>query len=391
MRRSRSIVPLLAMVAAAAPLAAQSAGDAGAFVVRLGRDTVGVERFARSAGRIEEDIVTRTPSTLVRHVVWTLGANGDVAQVEMTIRRPGAAPTAQPLQALLATFRGDSAVVESRRDTAVQRRSFPLPHGVVPLLVPSSWASVELATMRADRQDVDSLRLPAWYLGFEETFLDVVRLNDDSMVVRNKYDTWHARVDRSGRILGTVPVAGGTEQFSLERVRSADIAALAQAWVANESRGSAMGQLSTRDTVRASVAGATLWVDYGRPLKRGRVIFGGVVPWNRLWRTGANEATQFRTDHALEIGGVVLPAGMYTLWTIPSPGGWKLVFNTETGQWGTDHHADRDLYQLDMRAATLPQAVERLTISVRPEGQGGGVLAIEWDATQAAIPFAVRQ
>jgi len=389
MRLTRGLAPLLALLAAA-PLAAQSAGDSGAFVVRLGRDTVGVERFARSSGRIEEDIVTRTPTTLLRHVVWTLGAGGDVAQVEMTIRRPGAAPNSPPLQASTTTFRGDSAVTESRRDTAVQRRAYALPRGVVPLLVPSSWASVELATMRADRQETDSLRLPAWYLGFEETFLDVVRMNQDSMMIRNKYDTWHARVDRAGRILGTVPVAGGTEQFSLERVPRLDVAALAQAWAAAESRGSAMGQLSTRDTVRASIAGASLWLDYGRPLKRGRVVFGGVVPWNRLWRTGANEATQFRTDRALEIGGVVLPAGTYTLWTIPSPGGWKLVINSETGQWGTDHHADRDLFQLDMRTASLPQPVERLTISVRPQAQGGA-LVIEWDATQASIPFAVRQ
>jgi hypothetical protein len=389
MRPARPLVPLLALLVATAPLVAQGGGESAAFVVRLGRDTVGVERFTRSPGRIEEDLVTRTPRTQVRHVVWVLGATGDVAQLEMTIRRPGEAPTAAPLQRITATFRGDSVVVESRRDTVAQRRAYALPRGVVPLLVPASWATVEMLTMRLARLHGDSLRVPGWYFGFEETFLDVVRLTRDSVKVRNRYDTWHARVDRAGRVLGTVPVAGGTEQFSLERVSRLDVAELARAWAALENRGSAMGELSTRDTVRASIAGASLWLDYGRPLKRGRVVFGGVVPWNQVWRTGANEATQFRTDRTLEIGGVVLAAGMYTLWTIPSPGGWKLVVNSETGQWGTDHHADRDLFQLDMRSTSVPQIVERFTIGIRPEGQGG-VLVLQWDTTQASIPFTVR-
>ena len=389
MRLIRPFLAALGLLAAAAPLAAQSS-ESAAFVVRLGHDTTGVERFTRSAGRIEEDIVTRTPRTVMRHVVWELGPRGDVARMEQTIRRPGDAPTAAPLQRYTVTFRADSVVEETRRDTIVAREAHALPRGVLPLGVPSSWATIELAAMRAARLDADSVRFAAWYLGFEETYLDVVRLGRDSVEVRNKYDTWHARVDRDGRILGTVPVAGGTEQFALERVATADIAALGRAWAARETGGTTMGQLSTRDTVRASVAGAALWVDYGRPFKRGRAVFGGVVPLGRVWRTGANAATQFRTDKALAIGGVVVPAGMYTLFSIPSPGGWKLIINSETGQWGTDHHAERDLYQLDMRTTTLPQSVEQFTISVRSEGQGG-VLVLAWDTTQASIPFTVQQ
>ena len=138
------------------------------------------------------------------------------------------------------------------------------------------------------------------------------------------------------------------------------------------------------------VAGATLWVDYGRPAKRGRVIFGStVVPWGHVWRTGANAATQLRTDRDLELGGVRLPAGLYTVWTIPSPTGWKLLINAQTGQWGTDHDAARDLFQLDMTLRTLPQPLERFTISVEPSGQGG-ILKLQWDTTEASLPFMVR-
>jgi hypothetical protein len=132
-------------------------------------------------------------------------------------------------------------------------------------------------------------------------------------------------------------------------------------------------------------------VDYSRPAKRGRVIFGStIVPWGEVWRTGANAATQFRTDKALEMGGIVVPAGFYTLWTIPTQSGWKLLINSETGQWGTAHKAERDMFQLDMTTSTLPQAVERFTITVVPSAQGG-TLNLDWDTTRASIPFTVRQ
>ena len=139
----------------------------------------------------------------------------------------------------------------------------------------------------------------------------------------------------------------------------------------------------------ANAGGATLWVDYGRPAKRGRVVFGGIVPYGDVWRTGANAATQFKTDKALEFSGTVVPAGMYTLWTIPTANGWKLLINSETGQWGTEHKSDKDLYAIDMKVGTLPQVAERFTISVDPGAQGG-TINFDWDTTRASVAFTVK-
>ena len=125
-------------------------------------------------------------------------------------------------------------------------------------------------------------------------------------------------MDGAGRIVHAVPLSG-TQQFPAERVASVDINALAVSFGARDQAGQAFGLASPRDTVRATVAGASLMIDYSRPSKRGREIFGTtIVPWGEVWRTGANAATQFRTDKALEMGGVVLQPGFYTLWTIPS-------------------------------------------------------------------------
>jgi len=119
---------------------------------------------------------------------------------------------------------------------------------------------------------------------------------------------------------------------------------------------------------------------------RGRVIFGNVVPWNQVWRTGANQATIFETGADLVVAGTTVPAGKYSLWTLPSQSGWKLIVNTNTGQWGTDYDARYDLARLDMKVEPLPQPVEQFTIAIEPKGKGG-VLRLEWEKTRASIPF----
>ena len=126
-----------------------------------------------------------------------------------------------------------------------------------------------------------------------------------------------------------------------------------------------------------------------RPLKRGRVIFGNVVPWNQVWRTGANAATMFITDKDLIFGSTVVPAGKYTLWTLPTPTGAKLIINSETGQWGTDYHADKDFARLDVASRQVSPPVDQFVIAVAPQGSGG-LLRYSWDDREFSIPFTVK-
>ncbi|OLE56975.1 MAG: hypothetical protein AUG74_18580 [Bacteroidetes bacterium 13_1_20CM_4_60_6] len=173
-------------------------------------------------------------------------------------------------------------------------------------------------------------------------------------------------------------------QVTVERVQGLDVAALGKSFAARS-----LGTLSPPDSVRASVGGAALSVRYSRPSTRGRVIFGNVVPWNQVWRTGANQATILETSADLTLAGTKLPAGKYSLWTIPSPGGWKLIINKNTGQWGTDYDAQYDLARLNMKVEPLLQAVEQFTIAIEPTGKGG-VLKLEWEQTRASIPLSAK-
>jgi len=133
--------------------------------------------------------------------------------------------------------------------------------------------------------------------------------------------------------------------------------------------------------VTAKVGAATITIDYARPSMRGRKIMGGLVPFDKVWRTGANRATHLKTDAAITIGTLAVPAGTYTLYTIPGEKAWTLVVNKQTGQWGTQYDQAQDLGRAPMTVETLPSAVEAFTIAVT----AAGTLTLEWETTRASV------
>jgi hypothetical protein len=147
--------------------------------------------------------------------------------------------------------------------------------------------------------------------------------------------------------------------------------------------------LSPRDSSSIMIDGKKISVNYGRPSMRGRLIMGELVPYNKVWRTGANEATAFVTEADLEIGGITLPRGSYTLYTLPSEQGWKLIINKQTGQWGTVYDATLDFARISLKRQDLKSPVETFTISFRRNEGNAGVLVLEWEQTHLSIGFKV--
>jgi len=388
MRFVRLVPAALLALALAVPAAAAAPERAG-FVVTLGRDTTSLERVTRTANRLEVEQVTRAPRVLRRHHVYQLDAKGMIRDFTMVTTAPDAAPGAPPIQRIEGRRTADSVITEVRSGANVRTLRAALPDDGVLISVGTLFPTYEQVARRLVRSKADTLGTPVGYIGTALTgWLSLARLGRDSVAIHtSRGDLFHARVDREGRVLGARPLAG-TAQYTAARIAKLDLEGLTASWVAAEKASGAMGALSVRDTVKASAGGAELWVDYGRPSKRGRAVFGALVPWNEVWRTGANAATQFRTDRALAFGEATLPPGTYTLWTVPSPSGWKLMVNSETGQWGTDHKSDKDLFSVPMVVMTLPSAVERFTISIEPTAEGGE-LRLDWDTTRAVAAFKV--
>jgi Protein of unknown function (DUF2911) len=131
--------------------------------------------------------------------------------------------------------------------------------------------------------------------------------------------------------------------------------------------------------------GKTVTIEYSRPSMRGRKIFGGLVPYDQVWRTGANAATSLKTNVDLTIGGANVPAGSYTLYTLPDMNSWKLIINKQTGQWGTEYTQGQDLARVDMKVGQLPSGMETFTISLDKTSATSALLKLDWENTIASV------
>jgi hypothetical protein len=138
--------------------------------------------------------------------------------------------------------------------------------------------------------------------------------------------------------------------------------------------------------------GKSIKVDYSSPRMKGRKIYGELVPFGKVWRTGANEATSFVTDTALTIGGKDVPAGSYTLFTVPNQDKWSLVLSKKTGEWGTDYPGEsQDLGWYDMTTEKPPSApVENFTISFHEMGNGCHMY-LDWENTRAVVELSEKK
>ena len=136
--------------------------------------------------------------------------------------------------------------------------------------------------------------------------------------------------------------------------------------------------------------GKTITTDYSSPRMKGRQIFGGLVPYNEVWRTGANEATTLVTTANLNVEGKDVPAGSYTIFTVPAQDKWTLIINKKTGEWGIPYHYESDeLVRVPMQVGKTSGPVENFTINYDQSG-GGCTLQISWENTQASVKFSEK-
>ena len=143
--------------------------------------------------------------------------------------------------------------------------------------------------------------------------------------------------------------------------------------------------------VATSIAGKKITIDYYAPSAHGRKIMDGLVPFGEVWCTGANWATKITTEGNLEMGGLKLPAGSYSIWTIPNQNEWTLIVNKQTGQFHLSYDASRDFGRTKMNVKSLSAPVETFRIELRSDAGNKGTLALLWETTEASIPFTVAQ
>ena len=351
----------------------------GGFIVTLGADTLLVERWNRSGGRIEGTTVTHSP--FARVVSWTVGlaADGSVANMEQSIVRADGAAIPDNPTVMKMTFRGDTVVRDVTLDGQPTTRRTAVPRGTVPAIA-GSWFTYELGLQQARRDGSGALHT----MGFaaqqnSATRFAVKFIGADSAEMDLGGFPFGFRVDRNGRIAHG-DGSKTTQKFIIVSMPNVDTRAIGSAWGARDAAGQVFGMASPRDTLRAMVGGASVMVDYGRPAKRGRQVWGGVVAWGDVWRLGANQATQMITDKDLDIGGTTVPAGKYTLWLLPTADRTVLIVNRQAGQWGTMYDMAQDFARIPVERHKSATLTERFTVSYE-----GDELRFMWDDSGYAV------
>jgi hypothetical protein len=378
---------LLAALLAAAPAAAQTA-DSAALVTVLGRDTLALERWVRTPRRVTAQAVVRTPRTTVRRYVLDLAPDGTMRRFEERTFDPAAPDTPRLVEVIEAADGGWTRTLTQGDSVAASR--VEAPREALPWVDLVHWP-FELVLMRAVAGQGGAAPL---LTGGRPLAYTVAPAQGGGWTLTHPFrGPSVARVDAQGRLL-SLDAAATTRKVIVTRAPWVELDASAARWAQADREGRGMGDLSGRGRGEATVAGAHIVVDYGQPQRRGRDIFPAVVAWDQVWRTGANRATHFTTDRALVLGDpatgtIEVPAGEYTLFSVPREDGGWLIVNRQTGQNGTAYDSAQDLGRVRMRRTALAEPVEVLTIRAEPSGDGG-VLRVSWDRSEFSVPFRAR-
>jgi hypothetical protein len=373
------------------------------FVARLGRDTASVENVTRTGNTVVSDAVDRFPRVRQRHTETRLRDDGGIEHLEMTVVTPSE-PENQRERRIVADVTRDSVIISKRDAAATTRWAFANGGATSLAHVPQLYSLYELYFAAARRRGAAASRGPGDTVMFRQFYIDrefdrfplhhaIVRLlPGDRAEISHDWlsGTGEATLDSAGRLLR---YSGARTTYLVDVVRVDSVAgmqAIGERFAATEAQQGGFKALSVRDTMRATIGSASFTVDYSRPLARGRTLVGDVIPYDRVWRTGANAATQLTTSAPITLAGLEVPAGSYTLWTVPRATGVELVVNRQTGQWGTGYDRSRDLGRARMTTDTLAQPVEQFTISITGNDARRGSLAMEWGSFRWTAPIEVR-
>ena len=373
------------------------------FLTMLGNDTISIESVTRQGNTLNSDEVDRFPRVQVRHTVVNLNDNGSIRHLEMAIHTPSE-PPGQRDRKVVADVANNKVQLSKTDSTGTVNRDFPTGGSIVVAHVPQMYSLYELYFGAALKQAAASKLAAGSPVQMRQFYIDrefdrfplghatVTPLDNGKVDITHDWlsGTGEAVMDSGYKML-SYSGARTTYQVQVKRLGTPpDVKGIADRFQAMEAERGNVKSLSVRDTTRAQIGKAMFTVDYSRPLLRGRTLLGDVIPYDRVWRTGANAATQFITSIPIRLGRIQVPAGTYTLFTAPHTDGVDLIVNKQSGQWGTEYNGSLNLgiARMISGVATLP--VEEFTISIIPSDNRHGTLVLEWGSFKWIAPIEVQ-
>lgn len=374
------------------------ANEQASFVTTLGRDTVVIESFTRTANKLDGDMVVRVPGTVLCHYELDLGSGGAITKSVVDVK-PVSAPNV-PARHVTLTYVGDSlradidsAGVHSQFVRAVEKNAYPQfmtgfgsSYGLY-----SSLGVYEVLFAQLGEK-FDSVTIPSIDMQSGRTVKrDFVRRAPTTIDADYFRIAWtHLTLDDSGHIV-SADADQTTEKTKTQRTAYIDPQKVAKQFASEDKSGKGIGIASPSVTEKATLGGKLVVVLYSSPRRRNRTILGNVVPYGHVWRTGANQATVLVTDDGFDVGGTSLPGGSYSLWTEPKKdGSVDLIVNGQYGQWGTNYDSTRNVARVPMKASTTSSPQENFTINIAPTNGNSGEMKIAWDTFVWTVPITMK-
>lgn len=379
---------LILLIGSACTTGGQSDDNTFYYVTRLGNDTLAIERIQKQENSLRADVVLRSPGISLTSygISWDesnkLTSMTAVSYQEEFGEFPLGGTVSQNIEA-----KGDSLISESQGRNGLVRSSMLNDGTYLPFIDMVHWP-YDIAFNRAHTSAADSIHQ---YLltGRRASDFIIHRTADKEYTLRHPSRGYmYVQTDDEGNMTW-LDAKETTRKLIVERVAELNFDELTEKYVEIDKKGSPFGTLSPAEEGAYSFGGADFKVTFGSPQKRGRSIFGGIVPYGEVWRTGANSASHFSTTKDIYISGNLVPAGEYTLFSIPEENGGTLIINKQTGQNGQAYNQEHDLMRVPMLRETNPEEVEGFTIQVVETDQGGSIELL-WDRTIYYVDFTFK-
>lgn len=354
--------------------------QASSFITTLGEDTLVFESFIIDAEKTEAEILMRSPRTVYMKQRLLCNSDGSFKEFLSSSFDPQAID-GKALSEQFIKVEDDSLLITTQRDTSIRTRKLAYDPSIIPWFDMVHWP-YEVATkqmVKEGKQSVDQLMLTGRRTGIFE----IRSIEEDSISIKHPYrGTMYARIREDGALLN-YNATQTTRKLIVQRKEGLDIKALAAKYADKP-----IGSLSGEGKTEVIIMDANIELTFGQPARRGRKLFGGIVPYGRRWRTGANRATHFKTDKDLRFGELDVPAGEYTLFTIPEMDGGTLIINKQTGQNGNSYDETQDVGRVQMGKVENKTSVELFTIDAIERGDKG-FLQLKWGETILEAEFEV--
>ncbi|MEX2477125.1 MAG: DUF2911 domain-containing protein [Gracilimonas sp.] len=353
-----------------------------AFVTLLGSDTLAVEQFQKTDTSITARVILRSPETRFSDYMLRWDETGGIQEMARTDYPTSTGFTGEGAVVQTVVRDGDSLAVDILTEENPRSYKAPYEPGVLPFIDMVHWP-FEIVFNNAVAADQDTVNQPLLTGNRISNFV-IAAIERDSMTIRHPFrGVMGVNVSNDGD-LEYLDAGLTTRKLKVHRVDGVDMLALGNRFANNP-----VGELSGAVSVDFSFKDTDFTVEFGSPQKRDRELFGGIVPYGEVWRTGANRATHFSTSSDLRFGDLEVPAGEYTLFSIPEADGGMLIINSQTGQNGNSYDESRDLSRVPMEVSTQNETTEAFTITVEETDEGGRINLI-WGETVYSSNFVIE-